>query len=76
MIEVLASIKNEKTGLLLKMRDLKSKLARIEDREETIKEEIESVDAQIAYYDGLAKDMKKGTNPPKLHGLLDHIGRG
>jgi chromosome segregation ATPase len=76
MLEVLASIRNEKTGLLLKMKELRLKLSQIEEREERIKEEIESVEAQIAYYDGLAKDMKKGINPPKLHGLLDHIGRG
>jgi hypothetical protein len=76
MIEVLASIRNEKTGLLLKEKELRLRLRRIEEREERIRDEIVSVDAQIAYYDGLAKDMKKGISPPKLHGLLDHIGRG
>jgi hypothetical protein len=76
MIEVLTSIRNEKTALLIKVKELKLRLGEIEEREQRIREEIESVDAQIAYYDGLAKDMKKGISPPKLHGLLDHIGRG
>lgn len=76
MHEVLASIRNEKTALLLKVRELKLRLGQIAEKEGRIRAEIESVDAQIAYYDGLAKDMKKGVSPPKLHGLLDHIGRG
>jgi hypothetical protein len=76
MLRVLASIKDEKTLLVLQSVELKMKLSQIQERERRIRAEIESVEAQISYYDGLTKDMKKGVHPPKLHGLLDHMGKG
>ncbi|MCK5548138.1 MAG: hypothetical protein KAI64_03930 [Thermoplasmata archaeon] len=73
MEDVLTSIRNEKMILLAKVKKLKLRLKRIHEREEKIKREMMDVNAQIIYYDGLTKDIKKDINPPKLHSLLQDM---
>lgn len=73
MSEVFASVENERIRLLLKVKELKLELKRVQEREAKIKSEMEDVDAQIAYYDHLTKDIKKDIHPPKLYSLLQDM---
>lgn len=47
------------------------------DEEETrLRGELEQVDRQIAYYESLARDMKRELEPVKLSTLLTSFARG
>jgi hypothetical protein len=72
-MDVLASIENEKTLLLLKVKQLERMLKSLNAQEHSMKKEMADIDLQIDYYEHLAKDMKKDVHPPKLNSLLTHM---
>lgn len=47
-----------------------SELDRWRKRREELRAELEKVERQVAYYEALAKDMKKETRPARLSDLL------
>lgn len=55
--------------LLDALRDLDEEGARLEA-------ELERVGRQVAYYESLARDMKRELGPPKLSTLLTSFARG
>ena len=47
-----------------------SELDRWKRRQDELRAELEKVDRQVAYYEALAKDMKKEVRPARLSDLL------
>lgn len=55
---------------LRRKHEVERALQELEEQEARLAEELEKVEEQAAYYDSLAKDMKRAVDPPKLSGLL------
>jgi len=60
----------EEKRLRKRQRQLEEVLSYLEKEEKRLLAEMAKVGEQVAYYDSLAKDMKKELEPPKLSGLL------
>jgi len=75
MTELQATLEKERMVLHQKAKNLELRLKQVREQEEKLKAEIEEVDIQIAYYDGLTKDIKKDIHPPKLDSLLHDMRR-
>lgn len=48
----------------------------LDEEELRLHAELDRVDRQIAYYESLARDMKRELGPPKLSTLLTSFARG
>ncbi|HEY5538241.1 MAG TPA: hypothetical protein VIL58_01715 [Thermoplasmata archaeon] len=48
----------------------------LDEQEARLRGELEQVDRQIAYYESLARDMKRELEPVKLSTLLTSFARG
>ena len=48
----------------------------LDEQETRLRGELEQVDRQIAYYESLARDMKRELEPVKLSTLLTSFARG
>ena len=73
MSKVTDSIEEERLELLAQLKRLELALRRARKQEAKLKDELVTVNAQVAYYEGLTRDMKKDTSPPRLRGLLRHM---
>lgn len=51
-------------------RELEAALQELDREEAALREELDEVEEQLAYYDSLARDMKRALDPPRLEGLL------
>jgi len=57
-------------------RQLLDALEDLDEQETRLRGELEQVDRQIAYYESLARDMKRELEPVKLSTLLTSFARG
>jgi len=57
-------------------RQLLDALEDLDEQEARLRGELEQVDRQIAYYESLARDMKRELEPVKLSTLLTSFARG
>jgi len=60
----------------LRERRLLDTIHDLDEEEARLLGEIAKVDQQVTYYEGLARDMKRELEPPKLSTLLTSFGRG
>ena len=60
----------------LRERNLLEALQDLDEEEARLQTELDRVDRQVAYYESLARDMKKELGPPKLSTLLTSFARG
>lgn len=60
----------------LRERQVVEALRDLDEEEVRLETELDRVDRQVAYYESLARDMKKELGPPKLSTLLTSFARG
>ncbi len=60
----------------LREREIAETIRDLDEEEARLLGEIAKVDQQVAYYEDLARDMKRELGPAKLSSLLTSFGRG
>ncbi len=76
MVDGLEATQKEFERWRLRERQLLDTVRDLEAEESRLLGDIARVDRQVAYYEDLARDMKRELGPAKLSNLLTSFGRG